>query len=196
VPNCPDRVQQLAYSHELSSCGYWPGGSTEGSFYASAYPTPGSFADWPVEPRAYFGGALGEFILPYPCRRSRNSRGGRSRNSRPGPGCHGAVDHLLSSTVRIGGVPVRRATRCPVEIALGVGSDASASLPECAPAAAGDGVKPRRARSGARWARRAQRADGTAVAHRGGASQRGLDTVGGSGTVQPSSLCPGRRLGR
>ncbi len=65
VPNCPDRVQQLAYSHELSSCGYWPGGSAEGSFYAYAYPTPRGFADWPVQPPAYFDSALGEFILPY-----------------------------------------------------------------------------------------------------------------------------------
>jgi hypothetical protein len=66
VPNCPDWVQQLAYSHEVSSCGYWPGGSTEGSFYAYAYPTPAGFADWPVQPEAaYFDPALGEFLLPY-----------------------------------------------------------------------------------------------------------------------------------
>ena len=65
VPNCPDRVQQLAYSHELSSCGFWPGGSTEGSFYAYAYPAPAGFADWPVNPPAYFDKDLGEFLLPY-----------------------------------------------------------------------------------------------------------------------------------
>jgi hypothetical protein len=66
VPNCPDWVQQLAYSHEVSSCGYWPGGSAEGSFYAYAYPTPAGFADWPVQPEAaYFDPALGEFLLPY-----------------------------------------------------------------------------------------------------------------------------------
>ena len=66
VPNCPDRVQQLAYSHEVSSCGFWPGGSAEGSFYAYAYPQPAGFAQIPVEPdAAYWDGELGEFILPY-----------------------------------------------------------------------------------------------------------------------------------
>ena len=38
VPNCPDWVQELAYSHEVSSCGFWPDGSAEGSFYSYAYP--------------------------------------------------------------------------------------------------------------------------------------------------------------
>ena len=66
VPNCPDRVQQLAYSHELHSCGFWPGGSTEGSFYAYAYPQPDAFAQWPIAPdAAYYDTAAGEFILPY-----------------------------------------------------------------------------------------------------------------------------------
>ena len=65
VPNCPDWVQELAYSHEVSSCGFWPGGSAEGSFYAYAYPQPHGFGDWPVEPPGYFDSELGEFILPY-----------------------------------------------------------------------------------------------------------------------------------
>ena len=65
VPNCPDWVQWLAYSHEVSSCGFWPGGSEEGSFYAYAYPQPDGFAEWPVEPPAYYDGDLGEFLLPY-----------------------------------------------------------------------------------------------------------------------------------
>jgi hypothetical protein len=66
VPNCPDWVQQLAYSHELHSCGFWPGGSDEGSFYAYAYPEPAGFPDWPVEPSdAFYDKALGEFLLPY-----------------------------------------------------------------------------------------------------------------------------------
>jgi hypothetical protein len=66
VPNCPDRVQVLAYSHELSSCGFWPGGSEEGSFYAYAYPAPVGFAEWKVKPpSAYYDTQLGEFILPY-----------------------------------------------------------------------------------------------------------------------------------
>jgi hypothetical protein len=66
VPNCPDWVQVLAYSHEVSSCGYWPGGSGEGAFYAYAYPEPLGFAGWAVEPAgAYYDAALGEFLLPY-----------------------------------------------------------------------------------------------------------------------------------
>jgi Family of unknown function (DUF5996) len=65
VPNCPDRVQHLAYSHELSSCGFWPGGSGEGSFYSYAYPTPERFAEWPVKSPAFFDATLGEFLLPY-----------------------------------------------------------------------------------------------------------------------------------
>ena len=66
VPNCPDWVQELAYSHEVSSCGLWPGGSDEGSFYAYAYPVPDGFAARPVQPAAaYFDQELGEFILPY-----------------------------------------------------------------------------------------------------------------------------------
>jgi hypothetical protein len=66
IPNCADYVQELAYSHELSSCGFWPGGSAEGSFYSYAYPQPDGFPDWPISPdTAYFDPALGEFILPY-----------------------------------------------------------------------------------------------------------------------------------
>jgi hypothetical protein len=66
VPNCADWVQELAYSQELSSCGFWPGGSAEGSFYAYAYPQPDGFDEWPIGPEAaYFDKSLGEFILPY-----------------------------------------------------------------------------------------------------------------------------------
>ncbi len=66
VPNCPDWVQEMAYSHEVSSCGYWPSGSPEGTFYAYAYPQPDGFPDWPVEPSgAYYDHDLGEFLLPY-----------------------------------------------------------------------------------------------------------------------------------
>ncbi len=66
VPNCADWVQELAYSHEVSSCGFWPGGSAEGSFYSYAYPAPAGFADRPVEPgAAYYDAELGEFLLPY-----------------------------------------------------------------------------------------------------------------------------------
>jgi hypothetical protein len=66
IPNTPDRVQQLAYSHEVSSCGFWPGGSSEGAFYAYAYPVPAGFAEWPARPeQAFYDEGLGEFLLPY-----------------------------------------------------------------------------------------------------------------------------------
>ena len=66
VPHCADWVQELAYSHEVSSCGFWPNGSAEGSFYAYAYPQPDGFADWSVTPdAAYYEDEMGEFLLPY-----------------------------------------------------------------------------------------------------------------------------------
>jgi len=66
VPNCPDWVQQMAYSHEVSSCGYWPGGSDEGTFYSYGYPEPEGFASQPVQPAAAtYDDQLGEFVLPY-----------------------------------------------------------------------------------------------------------------------------------
>jgi hypothetical protein len=66
VPNCADWVMQEAYSHEVSSCGFWPGGSDEGSFYAYAYPEPDGYRSWSTLPgEAYYDEALGEFILPY-----------------------------------------------------------------------------------------------------------------------------------
>jgi hypothetical protein len=66
IPNCPDLVQELAYSHEVSSCGFWPGGDGEGLFYSYAYPQPEGFADWPIAPGpARYDTDLGEFVLPY-----------------------------------------------------------------------------------------------------------------------------------
>jgi hypothetical protein len=66
VPNCPDFVQVLAYSHEVSSAGFWPGAGDEGSFYSYAYPAPEGFAAWPVQPAAaYYDAELGEFLMPY-----------------------------------------------------------------------------------------------------------------------------------
>jgi hypothetical protein len=66
VPNCADWVQELAYSHEVSSCGFWPGGGGEGLFYSYAYPQPAGFAERPVLPSAaYFDATFGEFVLPY-----------------------------------------------------------------------------------------------------------------------------------
>jgi hypothetical protein len=67
IPNCADWVMTEAYSHELSSAGFWPGaGVGEACFYAYAYPAPAGFPEYAVEPSAaYFHPTLGEFILPY-----------------------------------------------------------------------------------------------------------------------------------
>jgi Family of unknown function (DUF5996) len=65
APNCPAWVMREGYSHELASCGFWPGGGEEGAFYAYAYPQPAGFADYPVGPDAASYGATGEFLLPY-----------------------------------------------------------------------------------------------------------------------------------
>ena len=67
-PNLPDAVTREAYSHEVSSAGFWPGGGgkDEAMFYSYAYPTPDGFAQRPVEPRAAsWDAGLGEFLLPY-----------------------------------------------------------------------------------------------------------------------------------
>ncbi|HKY13833.1 MAG TPA: DUF5996 family protein [Microthrixaceae bacterium] len=65
APNCADWVMHEAYSHEVSSCGYWPGASEEGSFYSYAYPEPEGYAAWAVPKGSYYDAELGEFILPY-----------------------------------------------------------------------------------------------------------------------------------
>jgi hypothetical protein len=67
VPNCADWVIQEAYSHEVSSVGFWPGaGLGEAAFYAYAYPEPDGFSDYIVRPEAaYYHKELREFILPY-----------------------------------------------------------------------------------------------------------------------------------
>jgi hypothetical protein len=66
IPNCADWVTQEAYSHEVSSCGYWPGGGEQGTFYAYAYPEPEGFRDRPIVPAgASYDDTLKEFILPY-----------------------------------------------------------------------------------------------------------------------------------
>ena len=68
VPNLPDSVSREAYSHEVSSAGFWPGGfgAEDAMFYSYAYPAPAGFAERAVEPGdAWFDGKLGEFLLPY-----------------------------------------------------------------------------------------------------------------------------------
>ena len=68
VPGLPDAVAREAYSHEVSSAGFWPGGGPIDypAFYSYAYPAPEGFAAVKVAPaEAFFSKELGEFILPY-----------------------------------------------------------------------------------------------------------------------------------
>jgi hypothetical protein len=67
VPGLPDAVTREAYSHEVSSAGFWPGNEAfpRAAFYSYAYPEPAGFRDWPVTAGAHFDESLGEFILPY-----------------------------------------------------------------------------------------------------------------------------------
>jgi hypothetical protein len=67
VPGLPDAVTREAYSHEVSSAGFWRGSPAfpRAAFYSYAYPEPPGFRDRPVSPGAAFDPALGEFILPY-----------------------------------------------------------------------------------------------------------------------------------
>lgn len=66
APNCGDWVMEEGYSHELSSCGFWPGGGDEGAFYSYAYPEPAAFADAADSPAGVFYDAgLRQYLLPY-----------------------------------------------------------------------------------------------------------------------------------
>jgi hypothetical protein len=68
IPNLPDWVTREAYSHEVSSCGFWPGGGPipYAAFYAYAYPEPAGFPQAVVTPDgAFYSTDLREFILPY-----------------------------------------------------------------------------------------------------------------------------------
>jgi hypothetical protein len=67
VPNLPDAVAREAYSHEVSSAGFWPGSDAfpHAAFYSYAYPEPKGFRDQRVTQGAYFDAKLGEFILRY-----------------------------------------------------------------------------------------------------------------------------------
>ena len=68
VPHLPDRVVREAYSHEVSSCGFWPGAAPIAYpvFYSYAYPEPAGFSSAPVKPSAaFYSTDLREFILPY-----------------------------------------------------------------------------------------------------------------------------------
>ena len=68
IPGVAVEVMRDAYSHEVSSAGFWPGGNgaDDASFYSYAYPTPERFRESPIHPAgAYFGEEPGMFLLPY-----------------------------------------------------------------------------------------------------------------------------------
>ena len=68
IPNLPDSVTREAYSQEVSSCGFWPGGGAfpHPAFYSYAYPEPPGFAAAQVRPAAaFYSNDFREFILPY-----------------------------------------------------------------------------------------------------------------------------------
>ncbi len=68
APHTADSVTREAYSHEVSSLGFWPGngGFGQPAFYSYAYPEPSGLAEAPLRPAAaFYSRELGEFILPY-----------------------------------------------------------------------------------------------------------------------------------
>jgi hypothetical protein len=68
IPGLPDAVTREAYSHEVSSAGFWPGGAgvDEALFYSYAYPAPAGYAAARIEPdAARYDSTMGEFLLPY-----------------------------------------------------------------------------------------------------------------------------------
>jgi hypothetical protein len=68
TPHVANWVMAEAYSHEVSSCGFWPGNGGYGraAFYAYAYPEPAHYGETPLRtPGAFYDTGLGQFILPY-----------------------------------------------------------------------------------------------------------------------------------
>jgi len=73
IPGLPDIVTREAYSHEVSSAGFWPGSDAypQAAFYSYAYPAPAGFDAAPVEPAgAVWSTEMGEWLLPYEAVRS------------------------------------------------------------------------------------------------------------------------------
>jgi hypothetical protein len=73
IPGLAAAVMGEAYSHEVSSAGFWPGGNgiDDAAFYSYAYPVPAGFRERAVQPAAaFFSETLGEFLLPYEAMRA------------------------------------------------------------------------------------------------------------------------------
>ena len=97
IPNLPDEVTREAYSHEVSSAGFWPGGgfTDYAAYYSYAYPAPAGFADAQVRPdEAHFEKSLGEFVLPYDAVR---------RSSEPEAALMAFLQSTYSAAAELGG---------------------------------------------------------------------------------------------
>ena len=73
IPGLPDSVTREAYSHEVSSAGFWAGSDAypQAAFYSYAYPAPAGFEAAAVGPTAAVWSAeMGEWLLPYEAVRS------------------------------------------------------------------------------------------------------------------------------
>ncbi len=109
VPHLPDSVVREAYSHEVSSAGFWPGGGgpvADAAFYSYAYPAPDGFSSAPTRPaQAFFSKELGEFVLPYEAMRT-------------APDPDGALMEFLESTYRAA-ADLGHWDRAALECALG-----------------------------------------------------------------------------
>jgi hypothetical protein len=75
APGMPDSVTREAYSHEVSSAGFWPGGNgADAAFYSYAYPEPAGYGDWPLGPSSgFYSTEMREFLLPYSSLRKSDS---------------------------------------------------------------------------------------------------------------------------
>lgn len=109
VPGLPDEVTREAYSHEVSSAGFWPGGNGIDfpAFYSYVYPKPEGFADERPSPEAaYFDEKMGEFLLPYDAVR---------RSSDPEAALMAFLESTYRAAADLGGWK-RAALECPAGI--------------------------------------------------------------------------------
>jgi hypothetical protein len=107
IPALPDDVTREAYSHEVSSAGFWPGGGGTDfpAFYSYAYPAPKGFNEAQPSPKeAYFDQNLGEFLLPYEVVR---------KSSDPDTTLMSFLESTYRAAADLGGWD-RRALECPI----------------------------------------------------------------------------------
>ncbi|WP_433598835.1 DUF5996 family protein [Nocardia sp. CA-135953] len=109
APHCADWAMVEGDAHELSSCGFWPGGA-EGAFYAYAYPEPDGYRERRLQvPGAIYDPDLGEFVLPMngPHRERSERPSSSTKHMRPQPNSAiGIAAH--SNAIHIGGLKASR----------------------------------------------------------------------------------------